>query len=108
VQAAPGGGSSLDYLFSGSKDGKWCPHAVSSTMSLEERFLLNQKKKNFIPMSNYQTAHGMYVACMCVHAFVCVLYADQQLLVLRADLYHCRWNWASRLCWHYREWCFDV
>lgn len=74
VQAAPGGGSSLDYLFSGSKDGKWCPHAVSSTMSLEERFLLNQKKKELYSHEQLSNC-SWYVRCLyvCACVRVCVV-----------------------------------
>jgi hypothetical protein len=49
VQAAPGGGSSLGYLFSGSKDGKWCTPAVSFCHEHGRRLLLKKKKKLVFP-----------------------------------------------------------
>ena len=73
VQAAPGGGSSLDYLFSGGKDGKWCHLLLVQPWAWKKGSCLT---KNLVfPWVTIK----LLMVCMllgllvCVHAFVCVV-----------------------------------
>lgn len=111
VQAAPGGDSSLGYLFSGSKDGKWCTPAVSVRHDHGRRFLLNKgkrEKKLVFPWVNIKLlmVSVLLGLLVCVYMFVCVV--CWSTATGSKSFYPCWWNCAQCQCWHYRGWFYYV
>jgi len=100
VQAAPGGGSSLGYLFSGSKDGKWCTPTVSFRHDHGRRLLLKKKKEKkkkklvflWVTIKLFMVVSvllGLLLVCVHVVCAVCWSTATGT-----KSFYPCWWNWG--------------